>query len=61
MQHVKDKEIVLNPGEFFVVPKGVEHMPYAPNEAHVLLFEPKGVVNTDDASSDKRVDDLEWL
>jgi len=34
---LREKEIVLNPGEFFIVPRGVEHCPYAEQEAHVLL------------------------
>ncbi len=52
---LRDKEIILNPGEFFIVPKGIEHLPYAPDEAHVLLFEPKGVINTGEILSDKTV------
>jgi mannose-6-phosphate isomerase-like protein (cupin superfamily) len=58
---LRDKEIHLNEGEFFIVPKGVDHLPYANEEAHVLLFEPKEVINTGDATSEKTVKDLEWL
>lgn len=58
---LRDKEIILNPGEFFIVPKGVEHLPYAPDEAHVLLFEPKGVINTGETLSDKTVENPEWI
>ena len=54
-------EIVLKEGEFFIVPKGVDHLPYAPNEAHVLLFEPKNVINTGNATSDKTVESPEWI
>lgn len=36
-------------------------MPYAPSEAHVLLFEPKGVVNTGQTLSDKTVESPEWI
>jgi mannose-6-phosphate isomerase-like protein (cupin superfamily) len=39
-------DIVLEPGELFVVPKGMEHCPRADEEAHVLLIEPSGTVNT---------------
>lgn len=42
----KDNEIVLNEGEFCIVPKNVDHLPFAKEEAHVLLFEPKQVLNT---------------
>ena len=42
----RDGAVHLNPGELFIVPKGVEHKPFATDEAHVLLIEPRGVVNT---------------
>ena len=35
---LRDREIVLNEGEFFIVPKGTDHLPYADDEAHVLLL-----------------------
>jgi mannose-6-phosphate isomerase-like protein (cupin superfamily) len=43
------EDMVLEPGELFVVPKGVEHCPRADEETHVLLIEPAGTVNTGDA------------
>lgn len=43
---LRDREVVLGPGELFVVPKGVEHCPFAEEEAHVLLIEPTGTPNT---------------
>lgn len=43
---LRDKEVVLHAGEMFVVPKGVQHKPYAAAECHILLIEPRGVVNT---------------
>ena len=58
---LREKELVLNEGEFFIVPKGVEHLPYAIEEAHVLLFEPKDVINTGDAQSEKTVENPEWI
>src|SRR5437588_3323908 len=45
---LRDREIVLNEGELFVVPKGVEHQPYAEEEVHILLIEPAGTPNTGD-------------
>jgi mannose-6-phosphate isomerase-like protein (cupin superfamily) len=42
----KDKTIHLNEGEMYVVPKGIEHRPYAENECKIMLIEPKGVINT---------------
>lgn len=42
----RDREVTLRTGEMYVVPKGLEHQPYAANECKVMLIEPKGVVNT---------------
>jgi mannose-6-phosphate isomerase-like protein (cupin superfamily) len=49
---LRDRDVVLEPGELFVVPKGVEHCPKADVETHVLLIEPRGTVNTGDAGGD---------
>ncbi|CAL9383648.1 cupin domain-containing protein [Streptomyces sp. enrichment culture] len=46
---VRDAEVVLEPGELFVVPRGVEHCPVADEETAILLFEPTGTLNTGDA------------
>ena len=46
---LRDREIELEPGELYVVPRGVEHRPRADPEAHVLLIEPRGTPNTGDA------------
>lgn len=43
---LRDRKIVLLPGELFIVPKGVEHCPTADEETHVLLIEPIGTPNT---------------
>jgi mannose-6-phosphate isomerase-like protein (cupin superfamily) len=45
---LRDGEVILNPGEIYVVPKGVEHCPVAEEECHVLLIEPRGTPNTGD-------------
>ncbi len=47
----RDHTVHLNSGEFFTVPKGFEHKPFATNECSALLLERKGVVNTGDANS----------
>ncbi|MEX2597948.1 MAG: cupin domain-containing protein [Salibacteraceae bacterium] len=44
----RDREEVINEGEFIVVPKGVEHKPIADKEVEVMLFEPKETLNTGD-------------
>ena len=49
---LRDRDVVLRTGEMFVVPRGVEHCPKADQEAHVLLIEPRGTVNTGDAGGD---------
>ncbi len=58
---LRDKDIELNEGEFFIIPKGVEHLPVAKNEVHVLIFEPKGTVNTGSTVSDKKLINLEVI
>ena len=47
--HLRDRDVLLEEGELFVVPRGVEHCPEAEEEAQVLLIEPKGTPNTGDA------------
>lgn len=49
---LRDGNVVLEPGELFVVPRGVEHCPRADAETALLLFEPSSVVNTGDAGGD---------
>ncbi|OQP54322.1 hypothetical protein A4H97_22835 [Niastella yeongjuensis] len=43
---LRDKSISLNPGDYIIIPRGVEHKPVANEEAHVLLFEPATTLNT---------------
>jgi mannose-6-phosphate isomerase-like protein (cupin superfamily) len=50
---LRDGEVPLGEGEFAVIPRGVEHMPVAEEEAHVLLFEPKTVLNTGDVVNER--------
>jgi len=53
---LRDKDITLNPGEMFIVPKGVEHMPVAVEECHVLMLERRGVVNTGNVRNERTVE-----
>jgi mannose-6-phosphate isomerase-like protein (cupin superfamily) len=46
---LEDGDVVLGPGELYVVPRGARHCPRADEEAHVLLIEPRGTPNTGDA------------
>lgn len=48
---LRDREVHLAEGEMFVVPKGVEHSPYAKEEAHFLIIEPSGTPNTGDPAT----------
>jgi mannose-6-phosphate isomerase-like protein (cupin superfamily) len=48
---LRDADVVLGPGEMFVVPKGIEHCPVADEEAHILLIEPSGTPNTGDVNT----------
>ena len=52
---LRSQDITLDGGEFVVVPKGVEHRPVAEHEAHVLLIEPKTVINTGDATDARMI------
>ncbi len=48
---LRDGEVRLGPGELYVVPRGVEHRPVAPEETHLLLMEPAGTPNTGDPTT----------
>lgn len=50
------EDVVLEPGEMLVVPRGVEHRPVAQEECHVLLFEPASVVNTGNVRDERTAD-----
>ncbi len=58
---MRDSNIELNEGEFYIIPRGVEHMPVAEDEVHVLMFEPQTTVNTGNADSDKTISNLEKI
>ena len=51
----RDRTVRLNPGEFLVVPRGVEHCPKAEAEVSIMLFEPAGTLNTGDAGGARTV------
>jgi mannose-6-phosphate isomerase-like protein (cupin superfamily) len=56
---LRDRNIELSEGEMFVVPRGVEHCPKADQEAHVLLIEPRGTLNTGDAGGELTAEERE--
>ena len=57
----RDGAVQLGPGDMFVVPKGVEHKPYAESEVKMMLIEPRGVVNTGDAGGDLTAANDVWI
>ncbi len=59
--HFRDRDVELVPGEFLVVPKGVEHKPSAHPECRILMIERKGTMNTGDATDSDRTAEAEVL
>jgi mannose-6-phosphate isomerase-like protein (cupin superfamily) len=58
---LRDRVIDLEPGEFLIVPRGVEHRPVAEEEVHVVLFEPAATLNTGDTRNHKTLEQLERI
>ena len=58
---LRDGEINLAPGELVIIPKGVEHCPFASEEVHLVMIEPKTTLNTGDQQGERTVTDLEWI
>ncbi len=56
----RDREVVVEPGEFIIVPHQTEHRPVADAEVHILLLEPKSTVNTGTAGGE-RTREVEWI
>lgn len=58
---LREGEIRLEPGEFVIIPKGVEHLPVADEEVHLVLLEPKSTSNTGNVRNERTVEKLEWI
>ena len=56
---LQDKTLEINPGEFVIIPKGIDHRPYAPEETSIMLFEPKSTLNTGNVESELTVRKLD--
>jgi mannose-6-phosphate isomerase-like protein (cupin superfamily) len=56
-----DQDIVLNQGEFVVIPRMIEHLPVADEEVHVLLLEPATVLNTGNVQNERTVAELDTI
>ena len=59
--HLRDEVIHLDPGEFYIVAKGVEHKPVARRECHIMLFEPAATLNTGNLRNERTVKDPDHL
>ena len=55
---LRDRDVELDAGEFVIIPRGVEHLPIAEEEVHVLLLEPKSTLNTGNVQSERTVAEL---
>ena len=58
---LRDGDIFLEEGEFVIIPRGVEHLPIAEEEAHVLLLEPKSTLNTGNLRNERTVAEPERI
>lgn len=58
---LRDGEVAIAPGEFYIVPRGVEHRPVADEEVHVVLFEPETTSNTGNVVTERTRATLDWI
>jgi len=57
---LRDRDLVIHPGEFVVIPHGVEHLPVAPQPVEIVLLEPKSTLNTGTVENERTVQ-AEWI
>ena len=57
----RDREVPIQEGEFLIVPRGVEHLPVAEEEVHVVLLEPKSTLNTGKVKNERTIEELERI
>lgn len=60
-EDARERELVIHPGEFVIIPRGVEHFPTADEEAQVMLLEPKTTLNTGNVQNERTVAELERI
>ena len=58
---LRDGDLVLKPGEFVIIPRGIEHCPVSEEETHILLVEPRTTLNTGNVRNERTVEQLERL
>ncbi len=61
LMRFRDRDVQVGEGEFIVVPRGVEHLPVAQQEVHVVLLEPKSTLNTGNVINERTIAELERI
>ena len=61
LMRLRDRDILVDEGEFVIIPRGVEHLPVAEEEVHVLLLEPKSTLNTGNVTNHRTVEKLDRI
>lgn len=61
LMKMRNQDVVINEGEFFIVPKGVEHLPVAQQECHIMLLEPASTLNTGNINNERTLEELQKL
>jgi mannose-6-phosphate isomerase-like protein (cupin superfamily) len=61
LMKLRDRDMWVEEGEFVIIPRGIEHMPVAEDEVHVMLLEPKSTLNTGNIQNAKTVETLERI
>jgi mannose-6-phosphate isomerase-like protein (cupin superfamily) len=56
-----ERAFIVSPGEFIIIPRGVEHFPSADEETHVMLLEPRTTLNTGNVKSERTVHELQRI
>jgi mannose-6-phosphate isomerase-like protein (cupin superfamily) len=56
-----EREVVIQPGEFIIIPHGVEHFPSAEEETHIMLLEPKSTLNTGNVENERTLAELQRI
>jgi mannose-6-phosphate isomerase-like protein (cupin superfamily) len=61
LMKLRDGDVVVNAGEFIIIPHGVEHLPVAQEEVQIVLFEPKTTLNTGNVQNERTVANLDRI
>jgi mannose-6-phosphate isomerase-like protein (cupin superfamily) len=61
LMKLRDGDVMINEGEFLIVPRGAEHCPVAEEEVHIVLIEPKTTLNTGNLRNERTVAELERI